>query len=63
MLQSGLQQKARSEGGRPPTHYAPPQVGSAQEEEAERGLAHILEHLAFNATEASLCFGGEGGRA
>ena len=34
MLQSGLQQKARSEGGRPPTHYAPPQVGSAQEEEA-----------------------------
>lgn len=28
-----------------------PQVGSAQEEENERGVAHILEHLAFNATE------------
>ncbi|KIY93439.1 hypothetical protein MNEG_14523 [Monoraphidium neglectum] len=26
-------------------------VGSAQEEDHERGVAHILEHLAFNATE------------
>lgn len=28
-------------------------VGSLVEEEEERGVAHILEHLAFNATEAS----------
>eukprot|EP00955_Chlamydomonas_euryale_P110463 366000-Chlamydomonas_euryale.AAC.45 len=26
-------------------------VGSVAEEEDERGVAHILEHLAFNATE------------
>lgn len=26
-------------------------VGSVVEEEGERGVAHILEHLAFNATE------------
>jgi len=26
-------------------------IGSAAEEETERGVAHILEHLAFNATE------------
>ena len=26
-------------------------VGSLVEEESERGVAHILEHLAFNATE------------
>lgn len=26
-------------------------VGSVAEEEAERGVAHIVEHLAFNATE------------
>jgi predicted Zn-dependent peptidase len=27
------------------------QVGSLVEEEPERGVAHILEHLAFNATQ------------
>ena len=26
-------------------------VGSVAEEEHEQGVAHILEHLAFNATE------------
>jgi hypothetical protein len=26
-------------------------VGSVREEDHERGLAHVLEHLAFNATE------------
>jgi predicted Zn-dependent peptidase len=29
------------------------QVGSLAEEEHERGIAHILEHLAFNATQVS----------
>ena len=29
-------------------------VGSLVEEEAERGVAHILEHLAFNATEVTI---------
>ena len=28
-------------------------VGSLVEEEHERGVAHILEHLAFNATEVN----------
>lgn len=26
-------------------------IGSLVEEENERGLAHVVEHLAFNATE------------
>jgi Insulinase (Peptidase family M16) len=30
-------------------------VGSLVEDEAERGVAHILEHLAFNATEVCVC--------
>jgi predicted Zn-dependent peptidase len=29
------------------------QVGSLVEEESERGVAHILEHLAFNATQVT----------
>lgn len=30
-------------------------VGSLVEEDSERGVAHILEHLAFNATEVTPC--------
>ena len=30
-------------------------IGSVVEEEDEQGLAHVVEHLAFNATEVSTC--------
>ena len=32
-------------------------AGSVLEEEQERGVAHILEHLAFNATEVHCAWG------
>ena len=31
--------------------YIAQKVGSIQEEEAQRGLAHFLEHMCFNGTE------------
>ena len=31
--------------------YIAQNVGSMQEEESQRGLAHLLEHMAFNGTE------------
>ena len=31
--------------------YLAQKVGSLQEEESERGLAHLLEHMAFNGSE------------
>ena len=31
--------------------YIAQQVGSMQEEDNQRGLAHFLEHMAFNGTE------------
>ena len=37
--------------------YIAQRVGSIQEEESQRGLAHFLEHMAFNGTEN---FQGEG---
>ena len=37
--------------------YIAQRVGSVQEEESQRGLAHFLEHMAFNGTEN---FHGEG---
>lgn len=33
------------------SYYIAQKVGSLQEEESQRGLAHLLEHLAFNGTE------------
>lgn len=32
-------------------YYIAQKVGSVQEEESQRGLAHLLEHMAFNGTE------------
>ncbi len=37
--------------------YIAQRVGSIQEEESQRGLAHFLEHMAFNGSEH---FNGEG---
>ena len=33
------------------SYYIAQKVGSLQEEESQRGLAHLLEHLAFNGTD------------
>ena len=32
-------------------YYIAQKVGSVQEEESQRGLAHLLEHMAFNGTD------------
>lgn len=54
---ASVQGKATPEAAATPTPTTVPQVGSVVEEEAERGVAHIVEHLAFNATEVGCARG------